>query len=43
MRREREGRMFEWWLENIKEISREEYKDMPYWLQMQLLEEYQED
>ncbi len=33
--------MFEWWLEHIKGISHEDYEDIPYWFQMELLEEYQ--
>lgn len=43
MRGEKEEDMFEWWIENIKEISYEDYKDMPYWLQLELLREYQNE
>lgn len=32
--------MFKWWIEHIKEIPYDEYEEMPYWLQMELLEEY---
>ena len=35
--------MFEWWIEHIKEIPYETYVDMPYWLQMELLEEHQNE